>query len=145
MPSRKVRLKRESPYKGTGRYIEYLRCPCCGKLARGQVIGAAGQHMLSVSRCKGPKPGYRTGFDWEHVPPDRETLEALRIALERALRQVKQGLGYVPLMPVMSPALMPVISYLPLAENVYINREVAHVAKEENSEIRFARVRTSLL
>jgi len=84
------------------------------------------------------------GFDWEHVSPDRETLEALRIALERALQQVKLGLGYVPLMPVMSPALMPVISHLPLVENVYVNREVTH-AKEENSEIRFARVRTSLL
>lgn len=93
MASRKNFLKKISPHKGTGRYLQYLRCPCCGKLARGQAIGSAGTHELSVSQCVGRRPGYRTGFDWEHQRPGREHLEALRESLERALVQVDAMLG----------------------------------------------------
>jgi len=95
MPSRKNLLKKISPFKGTGRYLQYVRCPCCGKLARGQALGNAGEHRLSVSQCTGPKGGYRTGFNWEHVKPTREILEALKEGLEAALVQVNDALGVV--------------------------------------------------
>ena len=93
MLSRRNQLLKTSPHRGTGRYIQYLRCPCCGKLARGQAIGSAGQHELSVSQCVGRRPGYRTGFDWRHDAPSREHLEALKESLERALGQVNDALG----------------------------------------------------
>ena len=93
MPSRKNLLKQQSPYKGTGRYLQYLRCPCCGKLARGQAIGSAGTHKLSVSRCIRKLPGYRTGWEWGHERPSRDHLEHLAEALRRALAQVDVGLG----------------------------------------------------
>ncbi len=95
MSSRKNLLKKISPFKGTGRYLQYVRCPCCGKLARGQALGNAGEHQLSVSQCTGPKGGYRTGFNWEHVKPAREILEALKESLEAALAQVNGLLGVV--------------------------------------------------
>jgi len=93
MPSRKNFLKKISPFKGTGRYLQYVRCPCCGKLARGQALGNAGEHQLSVSQCTGPKGGYRGGFHWEHVPPTSEILGALKESLEAALVQVNGLLG----------------------------------------------------
>jgi len=112
MSSRKNLLKKISPFKGTGRYLQYVRCPCCGKLARGQALGNAGEHELSVSQCTGPKGGYRAGFNWEHVKPTREILEALKESLERALEQVGEVLGVVSLPgfgePVM-PALVGVL------------------------------------
>jgi len=91
--SRKSFLRKISPYKGTGRYIEYLRCPLCGKLARGPALGHAGSHQLSVSQCVGRRPGYRTGFEWKHGKPEREHLEALKESLEAALDQVNGLLG----------------------------------------------------
>jgi len=91
--SRKAYLRKISPHKGTARYLEYLRCPCCGKLCRGQAIGHAGTHQLSVSQCIGRRPGYRTGFDWKHREPDREMLGALKESLEAALEQVNGLLG----------------------------------------------------
>jgi len=95
MSSRKTFLKKISPFKGTGRYLQYVRCLCCGKLARGQALGNAGEHQPSVSQCTGPKGGYRTGFNWEHVPPSPEILGALKESLERALEQVNGLLGEV--------------------------------------------------
>jgi len=124
MSSRKTFLKKISPFKGTGRYLQYVRCPCCGKLARGQALGNAGEHQLSVSQCTGPKGGYRAGFNWEHVKPTREILEALRESLERALEQVGEALGVVNLPgfgePVM-PALVGVLGgpTIPLEVFVY--------------------------
>jgi len=91
--SRKALLKKLSPFKGTGRFLQYLRCPCCGKLCRGPAIGNAGTHLLSVSQCTGPKGGYRAGFNWEHREPDREMLGVLEESLERALAQVREMLG----------------------------------------------------
>jgi len=91
--SRKSFLRKISPFKGSGRFLQYVRCPCCGKLARGQAIGHAGTHQLSVSQCVGRRPGYRTGFDWEHVPPTPEILESLKESLEAALDQVNGLLG----------------------------------------------------
>ena len=90
--SRKSFLKKISPHKGTGRYLQYTRCPCCGKLARPQAIGNAGTHRLSISQCTGPKGGYRTGFNWEPIP---EILRALKESLERALAQVNDALDVV--------------------------------------------------
>jgi len=87
--SRKAFLKKVSPHKGTGRYIQYLRCPCCGKLARGPAIGNAGTHQLTVSQCIRKLPGYRTGWEWGHREPDREMLGVLEESLERALAQVR--------------------------------------------------------
>lgn len=102
--SRKSFLRKISPFKGSGRFLQYCRCPLCGKLARGPALGRAGTHQLSVSQCVGRRPGYRTGFDWEHVPPSPEILESLKEALEAALEQVNgllgvdvgQGLPHVP-------------------------------------------------
>jgi len=94
--SRRNLLLKTSPHRGTGKFIEYLRCPCCGKLARGQAIGHAGTHKLSVSRCVGRRPGYRTGFDWKHEPPSREHLTALRESLAAALNQVNDLLETEP-------------------------------------------------
>jgi len=91
--SRKTFLKKISPHKGTGRYLQYLRCPCCGKLARGPAIGNAGTHLLSLSQCTGPKGGYRAGFNWEHRELDGEMLGVLEESLERALVQVRDMLG----------------------------------------------------
>ena len=93
--SRKAFLKKISPNKGTGRYLEYVRCPVCGKLARGLALGNAGSHVLSVSKCTGPKGGYRGGFNWEHIPPTPEILGALKESLEAALVQVNGLLGVV--------------------------------------------------
>jgi len=93
MASRKSFLRRISPFKGTGRFLQYCRCPLCGKLARGQAIGHAGTHQLSVSQCVGRRPGQRGGFDWEHVPPTPEILESLKESLEAALKQVNGLLG----------------------------------------------------
>jgi len=93
MPSRKNLLKQISPYRGTGRYLQYVRCPTCGKLARGLALGNAGTHQLTVSQCVGPRPGYRAGFEWRHDSPSREHLEALKESLERALAQVNGALG----------------------------------------------------
>jgi len=91
--SRKALLKKISPHKGTGRYLQYLRCPCCGKLCRGQAIGNAGTHQLTVSQCIRKLPGYRTGWEWGHREPDREMLGVLEESLERALVQVREQLG----------------------------------------------------
>jgi len=91
--SRKALLKKISPFKGTGRYLQYLRCPCCGKLARGQAIGNSGSHQLSVSQCIRKLPGYRTGWEWGHGEPDHDMLLALEESLERALSQVRAKLG----------------------------------------------------
>jgi len=91
--SRKALLKKISPHRGTGRYIQYLRCPVCGKLARGQAIGNAGTHQLSVSQCIRKLPGYRTGWEWGHEEPDHDMLLALEESLERALSQVRAKLG----------------------------------------------------
>jgi len=91
--SRKQVNRLLSPYRGTGRYLEYIRCPNCGKLARGQAVGAAGSHELSVSQCVRKLPGYRTGWEWRHDPPSREHLGALKESLERALAQVDGLLG----------------------------------------------------
>jgi len=91
--SRKALLKKLSPFKGTGRYLEYIRCPLCGKLARGLAIGHAGTHKLSVSQCIRKLPGYRTGWEWGHREPDREMLGALKESLEAALAQVNGLLG----------------------------------------------------
>jgi len=91
--SRKALLKKISPHKGTGRYIEYLRCPCCGKLCRGPAIGNAGTHQLTVSQCIRKLPGYRTGWEWGHREPDRDMLGVLEESLERALVQVRDMLG----------------------------------------------------
>jgi len=87
--SRKKYLKKISPHKGTALYIEYLRCPCCGKLARGPAIGNAGTHQLTVSQCIRKLPGYRTGWEWGHREPDRGMLGVLEESLERALVQVR--------------------------------------------------------
>jgi len=86
--SRKSFLRKISPFKGSGRFLQYVRCPCCGKLCRGQAIGHAGTHQLSVSQCVGRRPGSRGGFDWEHVPPTPEILESLKESLGAALDQV---------------------------------------------------------
>jgi len=91
--SRKAFLKKISPFKGTGRFLQYLRCPVCGKLARGPAVGNAGSHILSVSQCTGPKGGYRAGFNWEHRELDGEMLGVLEESLERALAQVRGMLG----------------------------------------------------
>jgi len=91
--SRKSFLRKISPHKGTGRYIEYLRCPLCGKLARAQAIAHGGSHKLSVSQCIRKLPGYRTGWEWGHREPDREMLGALKESLEAALDQVNGLLG----------------------------------------------------
>jgi len=91
--SRKALLKKISPHKGTGRYIQYLRCALCGKLARGPSIGHAGSHQLTVSQCIRKLPGYRTGWEWGHREPDREMLGVLEESLERALAQVREMLG----------------------------------------------------
>jgi len=91
--SRKALLKKASPHKGTGRYLQYLRCPCCGKLARGPAIGNAGTHQLTVSQCIRKLSGYRTGWEWGHSVPDREMLGVLEESLERALAQVREMLG----------------------------------------------------
>jgi len=91
--SRKAFLRKISPFKGSGRFLQYVRCPCCGKLCRGQAIGHAGTHKLSISQCVGRRPGSRGGFDWEHVPPTPEILESLKEALEAALEQVNGLLG----------------------------------------------------
>lgn len=94
--SRKALLKKISPHKGTGRYRQYIRCVCCGKLCRPQAIGSAGMHRLSVSRCVRKLPGFRTGWEWEHIPPNREQLAGLAEALHRALSQVEMELGVQP-------------------------------------------------
>jgi len=91
--SRKALLRKISPHKGTARYIQYLRCPCCGKLARGPAIGNAGTHQLTVSQCIRKLPGYRTGWEWGHREPDKEMLGVLEESLERALVQVRDMLG----------------------------------------------------
>jgi len=91
--SRKQLKRALSPHKGTGRYLQYLRCPCCGKLARGPAIGNAGTHQLTVSQCIRKLPGYRTGWEWGHSVPDREMLGVLEESLERALAQVREMLG----------------------------------------------------
>jgi len=91
--SRKALLRKISPHKGTGRYLQYVRCPCCGKLCRAQAIGNAGTHKLSVSQCIRKLPGYRTGWEWGHQEPDREMLGALKESLEAALEQVNGLLG----------------------------------------------------
>jgi hypothetical protein len=90
---RRTRLQDKSPYKGTGRYLQYLRCPCCGKLARGQAIGNAGNHQLSMSRVVGRIPGYRKGFEWKHEFPSRDMLESLSLALHQAQAQVDAALA----------------------------------------------------
>jgi len=112
--SRRNLLLKTSPHRGTGKFIEYLRCPCCGKLARGQAIGHAGTHKLSVSRCVGRQPGYRTGFDWKHEPPSREHLTALRESLAAALNQVNDLLEaeLVPGLLETRPALADVLDSL---------------------------------
>jgi len=91
--SRKALLKKLSPFRGTGRYLQYLRCPVCGKLARGPAIGNAGTHQLTVSQCLRKLPGYRTGWEWGHQEPDREMLGVLEESLERELAQVRGMLG----------------------------------------------------
>jgi len=93
MASRKSFLRKISPFKGTGRFLQYCRCPVCGKLCRAQAIGHAGTHKLSLSQCVGCRPGQRGGFDWEHVPPTPEILESLKESLEAALKQVNGLLG----------------------------------------------------
>jgi len=93
MASRKSFLRKISPFKGTGRFLQYCRCPVCGKLCRAQAIGHAGTHKLSLSQCVGRRPGQRGGFDWEHVPPTPEMLGALKESLEAALQQVNGLLG----------------------------------------------------
>lgn len=93
--NRKQRLKKKSPYKGTGRYLQYVRCPCCGKLARGQAVGNAGNHQLSVSRCIRKLPGWHTGWEWKHEFPNRDMLESLSVALHRATAQVDAALNRV--------------------------------------------------
>jgi len=91
--SRKAFLRKISPFKGSGRFLQYCRCPICGKLARGPALGRAGTHQLSISQCVGRRPGSRGGFDWEHVPPSPEILESLKESLEAALAQVNGLLG----------------------------------------------------
>jgi len=93
--SRKAFLRKISPFKGSGRFLQYCRCPVCGKLCRAQVIGHAGTHKLSLSQCVGRRSGQRGGFDWEHVPPTPEILESLKESLEAALEQVNGLLGVV--------------------------------------------------
>jgi len=112
--SRKALLKKISPHRGTGRYIQYLRCPVCGKLARGPAIGNAGTHQLSVSQCIRKLPGYRTGWEWGHRKPDREMLGALKESLEAALEQVNGLLGvdhHGPVGESVIPALVGVLGW----------------------------------
>jgi len=110
--SRKKYLQKISPFKGSGRYLQYVRCPCCGKLARGQALGNAGEHQLSVSQCIRKLPGYRTGWEWGHVKPTREILEALKESLERALEQVGEALGVVNLPGLGEPAMAALVGVL---------------------------------
>ena len=94
---RRTRLQDASPYKGTGRFLQYVRCPCCGKLARGPAIGAAGTHKLSISRVVRRIPGYRKGFEWKHETPNRDVLDRLLKALGLATSQVEVALWHLDL------------------------------------------------
>lgn len=87
----KAKRRKASPHKGTGRFFEYVRCPCCGKLARGPSVGSAGTHVLQKMVCTGSL-GNRKGFAWDRLDPDQELLESLLEALERATAQVKKAL-----------------------------------------------------
>jgi hypothetical protein len=93
--NRKQQLKKKSPYKGTGRYLQYVRCPCCGKLGRAAAMGHAGEHQLSVSQCIRKLPGWHTGWEWRHSFPDNIMLERLLEALRRATAQVEAALNRV--------------------------------------------------
>jgi len=115
--SRKQLKRALSPHKGTGRYLQYIRCPCCGKLCRAQAIGSAGSHKLSVSQCIRKLPGYRTGWEWGHREPDREMLGALKESLEAALEQVNGLLG-VDGEPVI-PALVGVLGWETVEPEVF--------------------------
>jgi hypothetical protein len=91
---RRTRLQAASPRKGTGFFQQYIRCPCCGKLARGPAVGSAGQHKLSVSRVVRRIPGYRKGFEWTHEKPSKDILLSLYKALRLALKQVQYELEH---------------------------------------------------
>jgi len=112
--SRKSFLRKISPFKGSGRFLQYCRCPLCGKLARGPALGRAGSHQLSISQCVGRRPGSRGGFDWEHVPPSPEILESLKEALEAALVQVNGllGVGLDPAIPAGEPVIPALVGVL---------------------------------
>jgi len=117
--SRKAILKKLSPHKGTGRYLEYVRCPCCGKLCRARAIGNAGTHKLSVSQCIRKLPGYRTGWEWGHREPDREMLGALKESLESALMQVNGLLGVDQAGGHVLPALVGVLGWETIKPEVF--------------------------
>ena len=66
---------------------QYLRCPCCGKLASGYAIGHAGMHRLEVRQCV-KALGYRYGFVWDRKPLTGDFVGALVRGLSKALVQV---------------------------------------------------------
>jgi len=137
MSSRKVRLKKGSPFKGSGRFLQYIRCPACGKLGRAQAIGNAGVHKLSVSQCTGPKGGYRAGFNWEHKAPNREQLEGLAEALRRALSQVERELG-------VGPALV-LAEFEPIRSGKFqVMTSRTHIEGDEKHGIQEERVRVPM-
>lgn len=94
MSTRKQRRKEASPYRGSGRFFQYVRCPCCGKLARGPAIGRAGTHTLNTMQIT-KSLGGRKGFVWDRRPVDKDVLEQLLKALELAIKQVKNALWTV--------------------------------------------------
>lgn len=86
--SRKVIKRALSPYKGTGKFIEYLRCPVCGKLVRGQQLNNVGNHKLELKRpikSLGAK-----GFLWEAKEITKEQAERLLLWLGIAQLQVQK-------------------------------------------------------
>jgi hypothetical protein len=116
---RRTRLLAASPYKGTGRFLQYVRCPCCGKLARGAAVGSAGTHKLSVSRCVRRLPGSRGGFEWKHEDPSADMLRQLLKSLGRATSQVEDALWHLNLYGrerVAAPARV----FVPMTQNIKV-------------------------
>lgn len=70
-------------------FKEYIRCPVCGKLARGVAIGNAGEHVLGIKKIIKAFGG-RGGFLWDSFPLRSEIVEALELACLAALEQVRK-------------------------------------------------------
>lgn len=109
-PSKRTRKLKASPYRGTGKFIQYMRCPICGKLGRGPSLGNAGQHHLTMSRPVSVLPGYRAGFLWEHRELTSDELLKLLECLESAKRQIERALRFA--------SFKPRLSFVPLADRV---------------------------
>ena len=83
---RRLRARRRgnSPPPPTSR--EHVRCPCCGKVSRGQNFGAgaAGKHVLEMLLQR-----YVDGtFVWERLPLRLDVAGQLRAALRSAYDRV---------------------------------------------------------